>query len=260
VGARLNLVASMICRNEAGRYLDICVAHLLTFCDAIYVLDDGSDDGTFEWLDHEDQFFRGVRVARNPGPSFFEHEGRARQNLYDFTVEDGKPDYVLAIDADEFVSDPSLIRKCCERGDPVYTLSLIEIWHAEPGRMSVRVDGLWGPRKVPILFRPESGWKIRPRQLACGREPQEVVRLSRNAKPTGSKVLHMGWARAAEREARAARYDVHDGGRFHQDRHLQSILWEEQGDRRLRLQAERWPVELRPMADALAERTSRPTS
>lgn len=248
----MKLVASMIVRNELGRYLPLAVAHLLSYCDEIRVLDDNSDDGTFEWLRKQKR----VDVIRNPGPAFYEYESQARQILYEHVLA-GDPDYVLAIDADEFVAEPALIRTACKRGLPVYTLSLVEVWHADVDKLDVRVDGLWKARTVPILYRPKPGWKIRNKQLACGREPVEVVQQFRNAQPTQTQVLHFGWTRKSERIARAARYDVHDGGRFHNDRHLQSILWEEQGNRRLRLQPMRWPSGLQDIATELAEQTIR---
>jgi glycosyltransferase involved in cell wall biosynthesis len=252
----VKLVASAIVKNERGRYLDLWIEHLASFCDAICLLDDSSDDGTYEWLDHEEQFFRGVRVERNTGPAFYEHEGKARQLLYEHVL-DAEPTHVLAIDADEFIGDPQMILKAIQRSEPVFTLTLSEVWCADEEGLCIRVDGLWKARTVPILYRPQPEWRIRDRALACGREPVEVVKLYRESRPAGTSILHFGWARKSERVARAARYDTHDAGRFHQDRHLRSILWEEQRDRRLRLTFERWPGGLRPIADQLADRSNR---
>lgn len=240
----MNLVASLIVRNERRRYLPLAVRHLLTFCNEIRVLDDNSDDGTAEWLETFDQR---VKVRSNTGPGFYEHEGRARQLLYDFTLE-AEPDYVLAIDADEFVGDPMCVRETCAKGVEVATLSLSEVWAADENGLTIRVDGLWKARTVPILYRPQPGWTIKDKALACGREPTQVVERYGRARPTGSSILHFGWTRKSERIARAARYDVHDGGKFHPDAHLRSILWEEQRNRRLRLQSMLWPVELSELA------------
>lgn len=254
----MRLVASVIVRNELDRYLPLAVTHLLSFCDEIRVLDDGSTDGTYEWLQERDSI--GVKVLRNPGPSFFEHEGRARQRLFDWVLQ-ARADYVLGIDADEFVGDPSVIREAVdgESMHPVFTIPLVEAWKVDPGGISVRVDGLWGPRKVPMLYMPPKGpprrgsdryWHIQDKQLACGREPVAVIRAAARAPLLKTEVFHFGWTRKSERQARAQRYFDHDGGKFHQDRHLQSILFP---DEKIAMRGYPWPLGLRPMAETLIE-------
>jgi glycosyltransferase involved in cell wall biosynthesis len=226
----------MIVKDEMKRYLPLAVDHLLTYVDEIRVLDDSSTDGTYEYLEAKD----GVNVMRNPGPAFFEHEGKARQYLYKWTLQ-GLPDYVLAIDADEFVTDPTYLRAAMEQGAPVYTLSLVEAWAVSNRGIDIRVDGLWGPRKIPILYqiiRQSRNWRIAQKQLACGREPEQVIQRARRATASGSSVIHFGWANEAERTVRAQRYYDHDQGKFHQNRHLQSILW---ADRRVRMRRLPWP-------------------
>ncbi len=232
----MRLVASMMVKDELSRYLPLAVGHLLTYVDEIRVLDDGSTDGTLRWL----QGRKGVEVLTNPGPSFFEHEGLARQNLFEWTLQ-GQPDYVLAIDADEFVINPEYLRVAAEEKRDVYTLSLIEAWAISDRGIDFRVDGLWGPRKIPIFYstpRQARNWKISAKQLACGREPVQVIQRARRATPTGCTVVHFGWTNEAERVLRAQRYYDHDNGKFHQNRHLQSILW---ADRRVRLRRMAWP-------------------
>lgn len=262
----MRLVASLIVRNEMSRLLTLAVTHLLTYCDEIRVLDDRSDDGTFEWLRNQ----AGVQVLRNTGPSFFEHEGKARQALLEWTFGAGA-DYVLAIDADEFVGDPHLVREAIENEAPVYLLQLVEAWKVDPGGISIRVDGLWGPRKVPILYMPPDRlpvqsaarrpqrygtaastdsrlWRIADRQLACGREPMAVIRAGARAPVIQTFIYHFGWTRQRERQQRAERYFEHDQGRFHQDRHLQSILFP---DDKIGLRGHSWPAGLRSISDDL---------
>lgn len=244
----MRLVASMIVKNELDRYLPLAVGHLLDFVDEIRVLDDGSNDGTYEWLTERES--SGIKVLRNPGPSFFEHEGRARQNLLEWTLR-GRPDYVLSIDADEFVGDPKVIREAM-MGLPVYTVHLVEAWKVDHGGISVRVDGLWGPRRVPMLFqaprRTDRMWRINDRALACGREPIAVIRQAARAPHLETNIFHFGWTRQAEREARAERYFEHDGGKFHASRHLQSILFP---DNKVGLRGYPWPAGLRPISEQL---------
>lgn len=245
----MKLVASAIVRNEMGRYLEPWLQHLLAFCDEVRLLDDGSTDGTASLAED----FEGVYIREVFGQSFFEHESDARNELLIWTMK-AQPDYVLSIDADEFVGSPDVVLAAVRRGAPVFTLQMDEVWACSERNLSLRVDGLWGPRKCPILWRapvqwgPE--WLIPERKLACGREPKKVRETP--FKISGSSVLHFGWTRKSEREARAERYYIHDQGKFHQDRHLQSILWP---DDRVRLNAVEWPKGLEPWRTQLVERT-----
>lgn len=243
----------MIVKNELGRYLPLAVEQLLTYVDEVRVLDDGSDDGTFEWLEGRD----GIAVKRNEGPQFFEHEGRARQNLFEWTLQ-GRPDYILSIDADEFVGDPHIVTEAVTSNQEVYCLSLVEAWKVNHGGISIRVDGHWGPRKVPILFkaprRTDRAWRINDRALACGREPIAVIRNASRAPVLATEVFHFGWTQRSERERRAERYFEHDGGKFHASRHLQSILFE---DDKVGLRGMPWPPGLRPLAESLIEHSTK---
>lgn len=251
----MKLVASIIVRNEFGRFLPLAVEHLLSFCDELRVLDDNSDDGTYEYLVGS-SITNPVFVRRNPGPTFLEMESDARNLLLEWTME-GKPDYVLSIDADEFVSDPFVLKECMQRRHPVYTLDMLEVWEANQTSLSIRKDGAWGPRLCPILWQAPARltreWMIPDRKLACGREPERVRRTS--FRKSGTSVLHFGWTSESDREARAQRYFEHDKGRFHRNAHLESILWPRE---RVVMSGMAWPPGVEPLRDRLLERV-RPT-
>ena len=173
----MTLVASMIVKNEIDRYLPLAVEHLLTYVDEIRVLDDGSTDGTYDYLSGKE----GVEVLRNPGPSFFEHEGRARQNLLEWVFE-SEADYCLGIDADEFIGEPKVIRDVMAQATaPVYILTLVEAWKVNPGGISIRIDGHWGPRKVPMLYQLPKGPSVPPRHRSLLAHPGQATRLRTRA-------------------------------------------------------------------------------
>lgn len=252
----MKLVASMVVHNELGRYLDLAIEHLLTYVDEVRVLDDYSTDGSGDFLRDQDR----VAVLPNDGPPMFEHESVARNRLLQWTYE-AEPDFVLAIDADEFVGRPDLIRHAIDSATiarrPVHSLTMAEVWNADAETLGLRWDGFWKRRTCPVLFfvppkRSSELWFIPARDLACGREPRAV--RSARAKATGSDILHFGWTRRAERDDRYARYVKHDDGRFHNDRHLLSIMWP---DEKVRLVVESWPTGLESMRERLVARANR---
>ena len=226
----MKLVASLIVKNELGRYLPECIGALREFCDLLVVLDDGSTDRTGEWLDDNTDEMMVVQHL-DPEDGFFAgHEGRKRQALLDLTLNQ-LPDWVLAIDADEFVSEPTLVRNYLAGSRQVGTLEMEEVWRVETDGLYLRMDGGWRPHSVPCLWHAKlSGYRgrrlqIANRALACGREPEAVRRLYGRSRPTGSSIMHFGWARESERQGRYDRYVTADGGKFHANAHLQSIMW-----------------------------------
>jgi glycosyltransferase involved in cell wall biosynthesis len=255
----MKLVASLIARNELDRYLPTVIAHLAEFCDEIRVLDDFSVDGTYEWLLAQDA----VSVRRNEESAFFVHEGHARQALLDWTLA-ASPTHVLAIDADELVSDGAALRRSIASASAqtrVWMLSLVEVWRAEPEHLLLRTDNAWRPRRVPLLYHAPPGraalkLKIRDRALACGREPEQVrafLGRPHRIAETGVELLHLGWANEAARLTRHQRYAEHDGGNFHQKRHLDSILWP---DSKVRLTPRPWPAALLPYREEILDAAS----
>lgn len=251
----MNLIASLVVRNEMSRYLEPCIESLLEFVDGIRVLDDGSGDGTLEYLlGHTNRKVR-TRVCDN---SFFTHEGRTRNALLDWTM-DGEPTHILAIDADEIIEDGALLRRQLEASpdEPAWGLEMVEVWKVSPEGFSVRCDGGWVSHPVTCLYRvPDTrqirrgNWRIADRALACGRTPMAVNRI--RGREIGTDILHFGWARESERETRYQRYVKHDGGNFHAAKHLDSIMW---SDSMVSLHQCEWPVGLMSRKEDILRRT-----
>lgn len=251
------LVAMMIVRNEADRYLEPCLDHLLEFCDGIYLLDDGSTDDTPMLADR-----KGVHMMRTEESNFYVHEGRARQMLLEHTIRSGAS-HILAIDADEFVSNGYKVRRAMEETSrTVWTLNMQEIWQADENGLAVRQDGGWKEHGVPVMFSIPPGpssrararaWRIPDKALACGRIPIGALVRGKMAGNTEADLLHFGWTCEADRAARYQRYVEHDSGQFHQRRHLDSIMWT---GRQVRMTRRAWPKSFD--ATAVLARASRP--
>lgn len=252
----MKLIAMMVVRNEAFRYLAPCLESLLGFCDEIRVLDDQSEDDSAEICEAAGAF-----VMRNDRTSFFVNEGQTRQALLEWTMA-GDPTHILAIDADEFVADGEILRMAL--GEDSHTgivkLAMTEIWGADYDWLSVRTDGAWKPRPVGIAFRvpPDHWtnrqyrrhWRMPDRALACGRVPiLTSMQGNRTTTEPVTEILHFGWANVADRQARYDRYVEHDGGQFHASKHLESIMWD---DDRVQTKPMRWPVMLTQKPTVLA--------
>lgn len=250
----MKLVASAIVRNEAGRYLEPWIGHLREFVDEVVVLDDASEDVTAPLLKAW-----GARVLESAEARFDAHEGAARQRLLEFTLAQ-EPTHVLAIDADEFVTDGALLRAALEADarSQVWTLEMEEVWELDGECLCVRVDGAWRPHGVPVMYRVDLGrpgagealWRIENRPLACGRVPLAVSRSPQRTN-AGVSLLHFGWANEAARQARYDRYMRIDGGRYHRRDHLESILgpWQ--------LAGRPWPERLTRYRAAIEDASTR---
>lgn len=240
----MKLVAQMIVAPiEVDRYLMSCVDHLLGFCDQVLLLCEGDVDiHPAQWDGGQAKIVGGAL----PAGSFYAHEGKARQRLLELTQQ-LEPTHVLAIDADEFVSDGQALRVACESECPVLTLNMQEVWGATSTGLTVRQDGGWREHQVPIVWRaPDrltAEWRIRDMALACGREPEPVRAYQRRdcVEPTGVDVLHFGWTNKPDRQRRYDRYVTHDNGRFHNRAHLDSIMWR---DSQVSLTERPWPAAL----------------
>lgn len=252
----MKLVASlMVGPGELDRYLDLCIRHLLGYCDEVVcrVEEDAEHEALLD-IPRSRSAAERIYIVRADA-SMFEHEGRARQQLLDAVLA-RDPTHVLTIDADEFVSNGPLLRQAAERGSfPVLTGQMMEVWKAFPECLCVRADGGWRPHPVTLVWevQPNVGYRIANRQLACGREPTHVHEVGRRrAVASGVDVYHFGWTNAAERADRIRRYEVHDGGRFHADAHLRSIAWP---DELVEMRATPWPPGLSKLRKPLLDRT-----
>lgn len=244
----MNLVASLVVRNELARYLAPCIDHLRVFCDRIVVLDDASDDGTADWLAL--QADAQLVLVTQTKTTFYVHEGATRTSLLHATLRED-PTHVLPLDADEFVSDGPALRAALEEQPDVavWGLPIQEVWNADMQNLHTRVDGGWSAGRTQV-WRPPGLARLTfaNRRLACGRTPSQI--RMRTPEPLDVSLLHVGWLNESERKGRAARYAQHDQGRFHARAHLESILWPPE---RIKLAEHPWPSGLVPWRDTILE-------
>lgn len=233
VRAAMKLVASLIVQPdiELARYLRPVVESLDAFCDEIRLWHDGGSPGALEEVRRLP-----VSVQGTSKSSFFEHEGAARQAALEWAME-ANPTHILAIDADEIVTDGEALRAALAAGAQTAGLCMQEVWQAEDAALAIRMDGGWNPHPIPCVFAPNPRWRIPSQAHASGRVPAECVR-GWNRRDCVTEILHLGWANQAERAARWARY-AGRGGFGHASKHIDSIMWK---DARVRLCWQDWPA------------------
>lgn len=217
------LVANMVGRNEADRYLPEVLDHLRSFVDTIVFTDDGSDDDTPEVAKKY-----GAKVYRNEVSLFTQNEAQLRTTAWknlEKHVERG--DWVLAIDCDEKLwstdTTKTLSKMLNQSKYDVINITFYHMWDEN----HYRVDKAWAPTPSTRLFRYYYGGQFQDRKLACGSEPTYVRTLTSRGsfmQDSGLIMQHFGYMRDEDKQAKYNRYMKLDGGEFHAKQHIESIL------------------------------------
>lgn len=218
-------------RNEADRYLYACVAWHRAFLDGMFVYDDQSTDDSAEIARQ-----LGARVETRPDNvmSFMQNEGEFRQaswEAFEIAMDPDPGDWVLAIDADEFLvvprgMDPAWLLRhtaCAliENRSIGCRLPVREVFAVnELGVPMIRVDGYWGGITGLRFFQYRTGGRFTNRKLGCGSTPFYV---DPSEESKALELLHYGYARHADRIDKHNRYFGQPG---HSGTHIDSIIAE----------------------------------
>jgi glycosyltransferase involved in cell wall biosynthesis len=211
----VKIVGLMVTRNEADRYLRKALESLAARCDRVAVFDDQSDDDTCTIAAE----FGLVQRRPDDVATFLEHEGQFRQAAWDwaahwFMLDPG--DWVVSLDADELLHGDLRYDILSVKNDVDGLLVPIdEIWELDPAKR--RVDGWWGKIVGFRARRWEPGLKMPDKAMASGSVPPVHV----GTRADHGRIRHLGYVRAADRQAKHDRYIAADG---HGRSHVQSIL------------------------------------
>jgi len=224
----MRILATMVAKNEANRYLDACLYWLGTCVDAVHVYDDQSDDETAEIVLSHD--FR-LTVRPDDVPTFLEHEGKFRQaawEAFEKKLEPEEGDWVLALDADEFVVADGKERLAiieeihqAERMDEqARILRFAEIFAVTNGVPQIRRDGYWDSIAQARLFQWQPGGQLDQRLLGGGSAPTFVAPY-RKSVSRNLTILHYGYASDEDKKVKHHRYRTVPG---HNPSLVESIL------------------------------------
>lgn len=198
---RLLAVASF--RNET-RFLQGFLKNVSEQVDGIVALDDGSTDNTFAILNSNPAVLDIIRI---PSDRALWDEPGNYQKLVQKAIEYGA-EWILSVDADERlehgfrVRAERLIRLGNQIGLSAYRLKLRELWET-PNQY--RIDGIWGRKFIPRLFRSHPNNRFEDRALHASKAPLQSKILGRYIK-ADLIIYHLRMINAADRVQRQKRY------------------------------------------------------
>jgi len=216
------LLAQMVGRNEADRYLEEVLDHLRSIVDHIVFTDDASDDNTAEIA------AKYATVYKNERPLFTEDEGLLRTAAWkNLQKHADVGDWILSVDCDEklWCTQPNFnINKLMSQ--PMFDVINVTFFHMW-NDTHYRVDKAWKPSGSFRLYRYFLGGRFKDKKLACGSEPMYVETLIRRGKfmrDTPLVMQHLGYMKDEDKQAKYERYMTLDQGNFHSLQHIQSII------------------------------------
>lgn len=215
----MKIWATMVVRNEAHRYLFKCIRDLSKQIDGVAILDDGSTDDSVSIARD-----LGAYVLDTPGVGFMEDESLARQLAWDWMEEALRPrdgDWILCIDADEFLTDAYQLYKLVQSSDALgIVLPIREVFDiASDNCPLVRMDGFWGAIQGLRVVRWEPSGLIPEKKEAPGSAPSYAYTNVQGVERPS--LLHYGYAREEDRMEKFLRYNGREG---HNPAHINSIL------------------------------------
>lgn len=207
------IVAHLVTKNEAYRYLNDCLRSLAALVDHIHVFDDLSTDGTPQLAEGAGAE---VHVCSSDCPSFLEHEGQFRQAAWEAMGTLPQDSWVVCVDADEFFTEA--VRPLAEGENKAFKVR--EVFDVVDGHPMVRIDGYWDRVTAARLARwtPES--EFPDLKMGCGSLP-EAIAGGHFELVDHPQILHMGYARDVDRHEKYSRYKKYRG---HNPNHVESIL------------------------------------
>lgn len=217
------IVANIVGKNEEAHYLKPMLERVAKQVDLITFTDDCSDDDTAHIAK-----ICGARVFKMPQPTFNTHEGRLRQASWmhlETQITQDEPWWVLAIDCDEMLYEHgNTLRNISDMEQyDVANVTFFHMWNED----HFRIDKAWAPHPSTRFFRHFPGGQFADRQLACGSEPIYVSQLARTSKynfESGLVMQHLSYIKDEDKQAKYDRYAKIDGGAFHANAHIESIL------------------------------------
>jgi glycosyltransferase involved in cell wall biosynthesis len=203
----VRLLALLAVRNHI-RYLPGYVANVAAQTDGIIALDDGSDDGSAEFLSRCPAVLEVIRIPVDR-PNWDEVGNHRR--LVEAGLRHGA-EWLISVDADERLEHR--FRRRCERvirigkllGYTAYGIHFRELWDSVD---QYRVDGIWSRKTSARLFKARPDHQFDKRPLHSSKAPLQA-RVGGWFPIANLNIYHLGMLRPEDRFARRRRYETLD--------------------------------------------------
>ncbi len=190
------------------RFLPGYFSNVAPQVDGIVALDDGSTDGSREYLADRSEVLEMICV--HPERHEWDEVGNYRALVA--AALRHEPEWLISIDADERLERQfrrraeRVIRRGTRLGIGGYTVRLLELWGSAD---RYRADGVWGQKAPPRLFRARHDHEFDDRRLHSGKAPLQAGR--KGVYPRADlNVYHLRMIRPQDRLARRRRYETAD--------------------------------------------------
>jgi len=219
---KINLLLSLVVKNEEHRFLETVLVSAQKYVDFILIIDDASTDATVQ-LCREILADFPHKIVEN-AESLFANETNLRSLQWEESLK-LNPEWILILDADE-VFEAALVEQIESllqtEKDAIY-FRLYDFWNES----EYREDHLWYAHQTyrPFIVRNKAGISYSFRDMAqhCGRFPTEIIHFPYQL--SDLRIKHYGWARVADRQRKFARYmELDPQGKFGNMAQYQSIL------------------------------------
>jgi len=193
----------MLVKNEADRWLYNVLYQMNYLCDRLVILDDKSDDDTFEICT-----CHATEVYKSDESLWGKDELKQRQKLWELTTKKAKKgDWIICLDADELLVTNHLdyikylLKTISLKVDGI-GFKLFDMWNETHFRHDQYWQGHLHYWCMAVRY-DDRDYIWHEKTLHCGRFPANA---SGSMLPTQIPIKHMGWSKEEDRIRKYNRY------------------------------------------------------